>query len=285
MSISAKPFPIWGFFSLLTNGLLMLAVVLLIWQQQRLTNSEEETTTPTVTETQATEPELGPRHQLNYQQWVEILKKEAKVASEKPPQNLSILAGDSLSLWFPPELLPENRSWLNQAISGETSDGLLKRLNLFDNTEPEVIFVMIGINDLIRGNSDEIILENQQQILGYLRKVHPKAKIFIQSILPHGGAESTWEGKEKLLKIPNNRIQQLNQQLQTIASNQGVKYLDLYSLFVNPEGNIRSELTTDGLHLSPQGYMVWGTALQIYSQQAVELPPPPKKKDKVKVKI
>ena len=248
----------------------MLAVILLIWQQQRLTNNVDETTAATVSDTETVQPELGPRHQLNYQQWVDILKKEAKAAVEKPPQHLGILVGDSLSLWFPPELLPEDRTWLNQAISGETTEGILNRLNLFDRTQPEIIFVMIGINDLIRGMSDEIILENQRQILRYLRKVHPRSQIFVQSILPHGGEESTWEGREQLLKIANDRIQQLNQKLQTIATNQNVKYLDLYSLFTNEQGNLNSQFTTDGLHLSPQGYVAWRTALQIYSQQALE---------------
>lgn len=249
----------------------MLAVILLIWQQQRLTNSVGTITDATFSEPQSAKPELGPRHQLNYQQWVDILRKEAKSAEQKPPQHLSILLGDSLSLWFPPELLPEHTNWLNQAISGETSEGILKRLDLFDRTQPKVIFVMIGINDLIRGVSDEIILENQRQMIRYLRRVHPTAQIFVQSILPHGGAESTWEGREHLLAVPNNRIQQLNQQLQTIATKQGVKYLDLYSLFANQQGNIRREFTTDGLHLSSQGYIVWRTILQIYSQPELEL--------------
>lgn len=248
----------------------MLAIVLLIWQQQKLTNTVFPPAADTVSEPEVAKPELGPRHQLNYEQWVEILKSEAKVAALKPPQHLSILAGDSLSLWFPSELLPENRYWLNQAISGETTEGLLKRLDLFDRTQPQVIFVMIGINDLIRGVSDEVILENQRQIIRYLRRKHPSAEIFVQSILPHGGEQSTWEGKERLLAIKNSRIQQLNQQLQTIATTQGVKYLDLYSLFANQEGYLRSEFTTDGLHLSPEGYMVWRTALQIYSHPELE---------------
>lgn len=171
-----------------------------------------------------------------------------------------------MSLWFPSDLLPEDRNWLNQAISGETSEGLLKRLDLFERTQPKEIFVMIGINDLIRGASDETILENQQQIINYLRRVHPKARIFVQSILPHGGEESTWERREKLLAIANDRIYHLNKQLRTIAKKQGVKYIDLYSLFSDQQGNMRREFTTDGLHLSPQGYMVWRTALQIYSQ-------------------
>jgi lysophospholipase L1-like esterase len=266
VSTSAKTFPIWGFFLLVTNSILMLVVILLVWQQQRLTAVFGNPLSPEqVDQTQANTPDLGPRHQLTYQQWVDILKQEAKVASNRPPQRLSILIGDSLTLWFPPELLPQDRNWLNQGISGESSDGLLKRLDLFDSTQPEVIFIMIGINDLIRGVSEQVILDNQRQIMTYLLKKHPQAQIVIQSILPHGDKEATWEGKEKLLSIPNSRIRQLNEKLQGAAAQVGVKYLDLYPLFTNQQGNLRSEFTTDGLHLNPTGYLVWRTALQMYS--------------------
>lgn len=247
----------------------MLAVILLILQRQRLTDVFGIPPQQTVNASQAVAPELGRRHQLNYQQWLEILQQEAKATTEQNPQNLSILAGDSISLWFPVELLPEDRHWLNQGISGETSTGLLKRLDIFDRTKPEVIFVMIGINDLIRGESDEVILDNQRQIMRYLRKAHPTAQVVVQSILPHGAEATTWEGRDKLLAIPNSRISQLNQQLQRIATKRGVKYLNLYPLFANQQGNLRPELSTDGLHLSPAGYLVWRTALQIYSQSGV----------------
>ncbi|BAY80106.1 GDSL family lipase (plasmid) [Nostoc linckia NIES-25] len=276
MSTSAKTFPIWAFFSLLTNGVLLLAVVLLIWQQQKLTaffggiiTSPEQinvnNSRPVVT------PDLGRRHQLTYQQWVDILKQEAKVAADRRPADLTILAGDSLSLWFPTELLPEGKNWLNQGISGETSHGLLKRLNIFDRTQPEVIFVMIGINDLIRGTSDAVILDNHQQIMSYLRRVHPTAEIVVQSILPHGGEQATWQGRDKLLAITNNRIRRLNERLQRISAKKGVKFLDLYPLFTNTQGNLRQEFTTDGLHLNREGYIVWRSALQIYSN--IELKP------------
>lgn len=250
----------------------MLAVILL-WRQQGLTAFFGRITSPIQvnpdSESQVT-PQLGPRHKLNYPQWVDILKQEAKVAALKRPPRLTILAGDSLSLWFPTELLPQDRNWLNQGISGETSAGLWKRLELFDSTQPETIFLMIGVNDLIRGVSDEIILGNQQQIIRYLQKVHPQTQIIVQSILPHGGEEVTWEGREKLLAIPNSRIRLLNQQLQAIAKKEGVKYLDLHPLFTNEQGNLRPELSTDGLHMSLQGYLVWSSALQIYSQIELE---------------
>jgi lysophospholipase L1-like esterase len=274
VSTSAKTFPIWAFLSLLTNGILMLAVILLILQQQRLTAFFGTTSSFTQvnlnSETQSVTPILGSRLKLNYQQWIDILKKEAEVVADKRPPHLTILVGDSLSLWFPTELLPEDKNWLNQGISGETSNGLLKRLDLFERTQPEVIFVMIGINDLIRGVSDEEILDNQRQIMSYLRKVHPTAQIVVQSILPHGAKETTWEGRAQLLAVANSRIRQLNQQLQSVAANEGVKYLDLYPLFTSKQGNLRREFTTDGLHLSPEGYIVWRSALQIYSNMELE---------------
>ncbi len=271
MSNSIKTFPAWAFFSLLSNGILLLAVILLIGKQQDVTAFFGTVVSPTpppknqLTQ-QAVVPQLGKRHKFDYQKWVNILKQEAEVAASKKPRDLSILAGDSLSLWFPSELLPDNKTWLNQGISGEKTAGLLQRLNLFDRSTPETIFVMIGINDLIAGVSDEIILENQRQTMNYLRKKHPKAQIVIQSILPHQGEEATWEGKEKLLAIANSRIRNLNQQLQTIAAKEDVKYLNLYPLFADKQGNLRSKFTTDGLHLNPDGYLVWSSALQLYSQ-------------------
>jgi lysophospholipase L1-like esterase len=176
----------------------MLAIALLIGRQQQL-NSVYATTAsvePSNSTTQTVKPELGVRHKLTYQEWLDVLKREAEVAAGKSPENLTVLAGDSLSLWFPPELLPEDKNWLNQGISGETSNGLLKRLDLFDRTQPQTILVMIGINDLIRGISDEEILTNQRRIMRYLRRMHPQTQIVIQSILPHG-AEHKPLGKEK----------------------------------------------------------------------------------------
>lgn len=219
-----------------------------------------------------TEPEfgLGPRHQLNYQQWVELLGQEAEVVVKQQPKHLSILAGDSLSLWFPNEMLPSEQAWLNQGISGETSRGLLNRLELFDKTQPDAIFVMIGINDLIRGVKDETILANQQLIVRYLQRVHPQAKIVVQSILPHSGTKATWERRDRLLAIPNSRIRELNEQLKAIAREENAVYLDLYPLFADDEGNLKMELSTDGLHLNPQGYLVWRNALVVLNQIILE---------------
>ncbi len=274
MSTRAKTFPTWALLSLAANGLLVLATAPVLLRKYPWSVpspvSHSAVSTHLSYPLPIADPELGPRHQLNYQQWVALLGQEAEVVAAKKPDDLAVLVGDSLSLWFPPELLLSERTWLNQGISGETSAGLLNRLELFDNTQPEVIFVMIGINDLIRGVKDETILANQQLIIDYLQRVHPRSKIVVQSILPHGGKNVTWEGRDRLLAVSNKRIRKINEQLKAIAEDEGVTYLDLYPLFADSDGNLNTELSTDGLHLSPKGYLIWRNALLVLNQLILE---------------
>ncbi|MGK7891360.1 MAG: SGNH/GDSL hydrolase family protein [Leptolyngbyaceae cyanobacterium] len=216
------------------------------------------------------ETHLGPKHRWTYQEWVAQLEREAIAAANSAPPNLSILLGDSISLWFPYELLPPGVTWLNQGISGEGSAGLLRRLDLIADTEPRVMYLMIGINDLIREVSDDTVLANHRIIIQELKQMHPDVPIVVQTILPHAGDRSTWEGKAQLLAVPNERIQQLNQQLAEMAEEEDVSYLDLQPLFSDAVGNLRLDLTTDGLHLSDNGYRVWASALQLHRQLILE---------------
>lgn len=201
---------------------------------------------------------------LNY--WRRLHRLKKAVAVMENLQQLNILAGDSLSAWFPTDLLPSKHYWLKQAIAGDTSAMLLQRLEIFGRSQPSVILIMIGINDIICGQTDETILENYQKIISHLQQVHPQAEISIQSILPHSGG--SWDRQNELLSTSNTRIRQLNQQLQAIATTAGIKYLDLHPIFADSQGNLRSELTTDGLHLSRAGYQVWRSALQSYTTAA-----------------
>lgn len=265
-----KSHPGWAFVSLATNGLLVLVLAWVLPAGQHHYSLPPSVSYPPATVGISPMPnlwsDLGPRHQLSYRQWLNLLRREAEAIASQKPENLTVLIGDSLSLWFPQEMLPQGQTWLNQGISGETSAGLLKRLYLLDRTKPKVIFVMIGINDLIGGARNETILANQRLIVRNLRQNYPQAEIVLQSILPHSAGSVTWEGRELLMSIPNSRIQYLNQRSQEMALKEGVIFLDLYPLFANTEGDLRAELSTDGLHLSEQGYVVWSNALQVLGQ-------------------
>ena len=192
------------------------------------------------------------KRQLTYEDWKSLLTLEARaIAQGQGANHLSILVGDSLSMWFPREKLPTGKLWLNQGISGDTSSGVLKRLGAFSATRPDMIYVMAGINDLRKGASDDTILRNYRRIVRRLRETHPKAQIIVESILP-----------TRLPKLSNSRIRHINDQLAQIAKQEGANYLNIYSWFTDMEGNLRPELTTDGLHLSQEGYDVWRSALQ-----------------------
>ena len=283
----SRDFPTWVWCSLAANGLLSLTVAMLIVTNYRLPPDPQVSaavTSTTVNSIKSNRPSplfgearteilaIGRNHKWTYQQWVEQLQREAIAAANNRPERLTILVGDSLSLWFPSKLLPWDRNWLNQGISGETTVGLLKRLYLFDSTRPETIFVMIGINDLLHGVDNRIILANQRKIISQLRTVHPGSQIVVQSILPHSGESANWEGRDRLLQLSNSRIRKVNRSLKALADAEGAFYLNLYPLFTDAQGFLRSELSTDGLHLNDEGYQVWSTAIKMYSKIRLEQP-------------
>ncbi|MBW4472324.1 MAG: lysophospholipase [Stenomitos rutilans HA7619-LM2] len=184
-------------------------------------------------------------------QWRRLLALEAKAATRgQGNRRLSVMVGDSLSLWFPSDRLPSGQLWLNQAISGETTQAILHRLPTFSIARPQAIYVMAGVNDLKQGATDNDILWNLRQIVRRLRQTHPGARIVLQSILP-----------TRTTMVPGNRIGWLNQRLAAIAQEDGVTFLDLYTQFTDEEGNLRPELTTDGLHLNANGYAAWQAKL------------------------
>ncbi|WP_157094690.1 GDSL-type esterase/lipase family protein [Picosynechococcus sp. PCC 7003] len=190
--------------------------------------------------------------QPTYQQWQQLLSQEVNLAAKyQGRQSLSVLLGDSLSLWFPNDLLPASKIWLNQGISGENTSQILARLGTLNGLQPDTIYLMAGVNDLKQGVSEMTLLNNLRAIIHQLRCQHPETVIIVQSLLP---TNHHYLRKDRAIRI--------NQQLQAIATQEGVNYLNLYPLFTDANGGLRLELTTDGLHLSDAGYVQWQGALQ-----------------------
>lgn len=275
-----KSLPQWFAVSLLFNGLLGMWIYFdrqslpiiptlsqLTWDpNQSLARWSPALPDLSTTHSPETQVALGRRHSLSYEGWVALLSQEAAALSVNPPPKLSVLAGDSISLWFPSDLLPPDQTWLNQGISGETTEGLQRRIDAFDSLQPQNIFVMIGINDLLHGASPESVLREHEHLIQSLKNHHPHSDIILQSILPHGGEASTWEGRDRLLRLSNITIANLNVQLKELAEREDIYYLDLWPIFISDKGTLRSHLTTDGLHLNANGYMVWSTALQLFTE-------------------
>ncbi|WP_017298621.1 GDSL-type esterase/lipase family protein [Nodosilinea nodulosa] len=186
--------------------------------------------------------------------WQRLLAAEAATMARRQGQaNLAVMVGDSLALWLPVDELPPDQLWLNQSISGETTAHMLRRLHYFAGTRPQTIHIMAGINDLKNGVPEAEVVDNLYRMMVRLKQQHPQAQLVVYSILP-----------TRINALSSDRIQRVNQRLAALTSHQGATFVDLNPSFSDSQGLLRLDLTTDGLHLSPEGYTLWETALASY---------------------
>lgn len=189
--------------------------------------------------------------QPTHQDWQRLLAQEAaRMAANQGNQSLSVVLGDSLCLWLPPEHLSGDRLWLNQSISGEMTSHMLQRLEYLAPVRPDVIYVMGGINDLKHQVSPDVVAANLAQIVQTLRAQQTQADIIVLSILPTRSSV-----------IPGSVVQQANQQIAAAVQQQGATFVDLQPAFADGTGLLRADLTTDGIHLNAEGYGVLATYL------------------------
>lgn len=134
----------------------------------------------------------------------------------------------------------------NRGILGDTTTGVLNRLDDILRSRPRAIFLLIGTNDLpwFEYRSDRAILRTYSQILDRCYELSPQTRVYVQSILPRTNTYT-------------KRIERLNVQLQQLATVCQCTYIDLYTSFVDSKGAMRSEITNDHLHLLASGYARW----------------------------
>ena len=148
----------------------------------------------------------------------------------------------------------------NRGISGDVTDGILYRLKEVTESNPEKIFIMIGVNDLSKGKSKAYILSNYQKIIDEILNDSPETKIYIQSILPVNDGFDYFKNHTN----KTDSILSLNESLIKIADEQGLTYIDLFSSFANEDLKLKKEYTFDGLHLNGQGYLLWKSIVEKY---------------------
>lgn len=142
----------------------------------------------------------------------------------------------------------------NRGISGDVCMGVYDRLDAILKGSPAKIFLLIGINDVDRGASADTIVERIGMIVDKIRKDSPSTKIYLQSVLPVSDHYKMFNGHTSRWQV----VPEINKGLVRLAADRGVKYIDLYSHFIdNTTGKMNIEYTNDGLHLLGKGYKKW----------------------------
>ena len=174
-------------------------------------------------------------------------------------KNAIYFLGDSLTdgcEWN--ELLSSNNI-KNRGLNGDSTQGVLNRLNQLTKSKPQKIFIMIGINDLLGNIETNIVLDNYQKIIQTIKTDSPKTKIYIESILP-----MNFEIDKTKRPITNQDISDFNKKLKDFSDNSTIFYIDLYSKFLDSSNQLDKQYTLDGIHLNGQGYLIWKNEVSKY---------------------
>lgn len=158
----------------------------------------------------------------------------------------------------------KNKNIVNRGIGGDVCFGLLNRLDEVVASQPKIIFLMIGINDIGRSVPVDVIAAKVQEIIRRIHLKSPKTKLYLQSVLPINEAVIWYD----YMKNKSEGIVLLNEQLKAVAVNENIGYLDLYSRFADENGQLLPGYTADGIHLSAEGYLRWR---EVFKEEGIKL--------------
>jgi lysophospholipase L1-like esterase len=140
---------------------------------------------------------------------------------------------------------------VNLGVSGDTTEQVLERLHDVCEAKPSTIVVMVGTNDLAWRRSVESIVRNMESVLWRLRNELPDARILVQSVLP----------RDRELA---DRVREINIHVRQFSPTVKAEWVDLWPVFAEEDGEIRSEFSDDRLHLNEAGYAAWADELRTH---------------------
>lgn len=114
----------------------------------------------------------------------------------------------------------------------------------------QIIHVMLGINEL--GYSMEQIVEKYRETVEKIQDMQPDAKVVLGANL-----HVTAENSAKSTIYNNQRINELNLEIQKIGAELDCYYINVNEIFDDAQGNLLKEYSTDGSHVLGKYYADW----------------------------
>ena len=170
-----------------------------------------------------------------------------------------VFMGDSITAGF--KQLNEFSHVKNMGIGGYKSTELIPLVKELRWEQPEVLFLMIGINDFLCNkrywpHGYTIPFDKTYDVLLDLITTNlPRTKIYLSSILPMSGRSEGLLAEENVYRF-NQEIDVINQFIFQKSKAYKCTYLDLNSIFKH-DGLMHKTYTIDGIHLSETGYTVY----------------------------
>ena len=160
-----------------------------------------------------------------------------------------VMFGDSITEWAPWADIFRDVSMVNRGLAGDTTTGMLRRIDTTLNVKPKLVCFMAGINDLAQGYDVDHIYQNYIDMLKVWQE--NDIRILVQSTLYVGSK----------LQGLNSSVELLNRKISEYCSQQGIAFLDVNSV-LSPNQILSNEYSCDDLHLNAKAYQVWAEVLQ-----------------------
>ena len=153
----------------------------------------------------------------------------------------------------------------NRGISGDTTEGVLKRLDVsVIDLKPSKVVLMIGTNDVNLKRENEDILYTYRQIVNKIRIELPDTELYCMSIIPQGKGLEDYSTVD--VDLSTEKILYLNAEIEKITEEKGAVYIDLFSHIADENNYLIGEYSDDALHLNAAGFEVWTALLKPYLQ-------------------
>lgn len=159
-----------------------------------------------------------------------------------------VLLGDSITEggdW--PSLLPDV-PLVNHGHSGFTTEQLVAIAGEIAAREPRAVFVLAGTNDIRDAHPPAWSRVHLTELLDAFAEQSPTTTVVVQTVLPRADAP--------------DQVRALNAMIEELAAERGLPVLDLHSEFDDGAGGLRTDETTDRVHLAPEGYRRWAAVLR-----------------------
>lgn len=167
-----------------------------------------------------------------------------------------VFLGNSITAQCDWAELMHNPKIKNRGIPGDSTDGILERLDEICSPQPAKIFLMIGINDLLF-HAPDYIIENYNKIVTRILTESPETELILYSILPINP-------DLRHIPISNADIRKINTSIREIARNKQLIYIDLNTKFSDKDGFLFAKFTSDGIHLNGDAYLLWKSEIEAY---------------------
>lgn len=147
---------------------------------------------------------------------------------------------------------------LEETEQPPTKENMISVEEALQNFSFGKIYLMVGINELGRGNA-ETFLEEYRTVVNRIRALQPNATIFVQAIMHVSEEKSSTDPV-----FNNTNIEQRNQALKTLEDKQHVFYLDMNEVVCDENGNLIKDYSFDGVHLKAKYYKLWEEFLKTH---------------------